>query len=82
MYIIIYALVDVQELEPRPEWAGPSIYCDWSVQFEATLKIHIVKQLEVVGGFYCLALPMAFYPDYRKIGVGHDKFVYEFSYEV
>jgi len=35
----------------------------------ATLKIHIVHQLEVVGGHYFFSLPVAFYPDYKRHGV-------------
>lgn len=36
-----------------------------------------------MGGNYSLALPVAFYPDYRKHGIRQaDQFVYEFKYEV
>ena len=36
---------------------------------EATLRIQIVNQMKIVGGHYTFALPMAFYPDYKKHGV-------------
>ena len=49
----------------------------------ATLKSTILSHLEVVGGYYCFALPAAFYPDYKKHGVANkNAFNYEFSYEV
>ena len=35
----------------------------------ATLKLHIVSQLEIFGGYYSMSLPLAFYPDYRKHGI-------------
>ena len=36
-----------------------------------------------MGGYYSFALPVAFYPDYRKHGVRRaDQFIYEFAYEV
>ena len=37
----------------------------------------------MVGGFYQYALPAAFYPDYRRHGIGQpSRYAYEFSYEV
>ena len=49
----------------------------------ATLKIHIVSQLEVIGGHYAFILPVSFYPDYSKHGVRNkNNFDYQFGYEV
>ena len=48
-----------------------------------TLKLHLVQQLDIVGGYYAFILPVAFYPDYGRYGVGEaDAFPYQFSYEV
>lgn len=50
----------------------------------ATLKMHIIHKLEIVGGHYAFCLPVAFYPDYRKHGLvsENNDFVYSFGYEV
>ena len=49
----------------------------------ATLRLHLVNQLEIVGGQYAQALPQAFYPNYRKHGANSDEdFAYRFSYDV
>ena len=50
---------------------------------KATIKQTILNQLEVVAGSFCFALPAAFFPDYKKIGLkGANALEYEFSYEV
>ena len=49
---------------------------------EATLRLQIINQLKITGGHYTFALPMAFYPDYKKHGVEPADYVYEFSYKV
>ena len=49
---------------------------------EATLRLQIVNQMEIIGGHYAFTLPMAFYPDYKKHGVQAEDFVYDFSYKV
>ena len=48
-----------------------------------TLKLNLVQQLDIIGGYYAFILPVAFYPDYRRYGVGAaDAFPYQFSYQV
>ena len=49
----------------------------------AVLRLHIVTKLDIVGGFYNMSLPLAFFPDYRKHGISNkDEFAYYFNYEV
>ena len=36
---------------------------------KAVLKAQIITQMEVIGGFYCFKMPVAFHPDYAKHGV-------------
>ena len=35
---------------------------------EATIKIQLIMQLEVVFGAFKFMLPVSFYPDYRNLG--------------
>ena len=49
----------------------------------ATLKLTIVSELEVQEGYYAFTLPVAFYPDYERHGMGYndERFIYNFKFE-
>ena len=49
----------------------------------ATLRLQIVKKLDIVGGYYQWTLPVSLYPDLTKHGARQDGlYNYEFSYQV
>ena len=45
------------------------------------VKAQLTKPLQIVNDSYNLILPVAFYPDYTKLGAGGwDKYPYHFTY--
>ena len=46
-----------------------------------TIKIQLIKDLQITGSSYSLQIPQSFYPDYTKQGVEDGDAGYEFSFE-
>lgn len=46
------------------------------------LRVRLLTQLEIVNGSFNFSIPMTYFPDYSRHGIGADDYPYEFSYNV
>ena len=46
------------------------------------MKLQLIMQLPVVAGSYMFSLPLAFFPNYSRLGAKKNELVYDFRYEV
>ena len=49
---------------------------------EIKIIAELVKPLQIVNSAYSFILPVAFYPNYRKLGADTGKYPYQFEYSV